>query len=71
MPGQSRPGSNCNEGVFHIQDWSLTIGWFNVILPGHLFRRLIYPSVGMQLLYRKTPADWSEVFFSFLMQSSD
>ena len=30
-PGQSGPGSNDNEGVFHMPQNSKTIRWFNVI----------------------------------------
>ena len=58
-PGQSGPGSDCNERVFHILQISSITGTAPsdclVSYPGHL--RESYPAAEMQSVYSTAPAD--------------
>ena len=59
-PGQSRPGSNDNEGVFHIPQSSSITGASPsdclVSCPGHLLGES-YLTAEMQSMYSSAPAD--------------
>ena len=61
-PGQSGPGSNCNEGVLHIPQSSSIAGTSPsdclVSYPGHSLGGS-YPSAEVQSVYSTAPADWA------------
>ena len=61
-PGQSKPGSNGNEGVLHISQISKAGASSSESLmshPGHLWDW--YPSAKMQSMCYAAPADWAGV----------
>ena len=62
-PGQSGPGSNGNEGVFHIHQSSSFTGTLPsdclVSYPRHSLEGKTYPSAEKQSVYSTTPADWA------------
>ena len=69
--GQSRPGSNGNEGVLHIPQSSSITGTSPldclVSYPGHSFvGGRSYPYAEMQLVYSTAPADWVINIIRFL-----
>ena len=61
-PGQSGPGSNCNEGVLHIPQSSGITGTpppdCLVSYPEHSLGKS-YPSAEKQSVYFTTPASWT------------
>ena len=62
-PGQSEPGNDCNEEVFHIpQSCSITgtspLDCF-VSYPGHSWGES-YPSAEKQSVYSTAPTDWAQ-----------
>ena len=61
IPGQSGPGSDSNEGVFHITQSSSISGALRsdclVLYPGQWLEES-YPSTEMQSVYSIAPADW-------------
>ena len=67
--GQNGPGSNGNEGVFHIppklQDWSLLFRCSLVSYPGHSMVEG-YPSAEMQMEYSR----FSQLGYQFLVNES-
>ena len=65
MPGQSRPGSNGNEGVLRISQ-SPSINWTSpsdclVSYPGCSLGWVSYPSAEVQSVYSTAPANWARV----------
>ena len=64
-PGQSRPGSNGNEGILHIPQ-SFIIGAVPsdalISYPGHPFGVGSFPSAEIQSVYSTAPAEWANKF---------
>ena len=63
-PGQSGPGSNCNEGVLHIsQSSNITGASQSDRLGSYLGQSLCvwggYPSAEVQSVYSTAPAEWA------------
>ena len=59
-PGQSKPGSEVNEGVLHItQSFKITGGSPSVCFMSYTGHTLgeSYPSAGMQSVYSAAPAE--------------
>ena len=61
IPGQSRPGSDGNEGVLRIPQSPSNTGTspldYFMSYPGHLLGSVSYPSAEKQSVYSTSPAD--------------
>ena len=70
-PGQSKPGSNGNEGVLRIPQSSSIIGSLPsdclVSYTEHSLGGRFYPSAEVQSVYSTVPAEWASwlVIFSY------